>query len=99
MIHRYNRNIKRRRRGRCKGGEFGGDTCAGIGGRQHSERDTGKNGGLRATHELHKEKRQWLLKPGETDATVAALTEFVALRYFVVKNQSTIIRGYLAAIN
>ena len=30
--------------------------------------------------------------------TVVALTEFVMLRCFTVKNQSTIIRGYLAAI-
>ena len=64
-------------------------------GGQHSERGAGKSGGLRATHELHK---LWLFKPGETDATVVALTEFVMLRCFTVKNQSTVIRGYLAAI-
>ena len=46
----------------------------------------------------NKNKIPWLLKPGETDATVVALTEFVALRCFTVKNQSTIIRSYLAAI-
>ena len=42
-------------------------------------------------------KIPWLLKPGETDATVVGLTEFVALWRFTVKNQTAIIRGYLAA--
>ena len=46
---------------------------------------------------IKKNKIPWLLKRGETDATVVALTEFMALRCFTVKNQSTIIRGYLAA--
>ena len=46
----------------------------------------------------NKNKISGLLKPGETDATVVALTEFVASRCFTVKNQSTIIRGYLASI-
>ena len=103
MIHQYNRNIKRRWTVRRKGGEFGGDNRAGLGGRQHSERGAGKSGGLRATHELHKKLKKkkkitMVTSTGETDATVAALTEFGALRCFTVKNQSTIIRGYLTAI-
>ena len=44
------------------------------------------------------EKSPWLLKTGGTDATVAALTEFMALWCFTFKNQSTTIRGYLSAI-
>ena len=43
-------------------------------------------------------KRPWLLETEGTDAAVVALTEFMALRRFIFKNQSTTIRGYLSTI-
>ena len=44
------------------------------------------------------EKSPWLLKTDGAEAAVVALTEFMALRCFTSKNQSTTIRGYLSAI-
>ena len=44
------------------------------------------------------EKSPWLLETDGMDAAVVALTEFMALRCFTLKNQSTTIRGYLSAI-
>ena len=43
-------------------------------------------------------KSPWLLKANETDAAVFSLTEFMSLRCFTFKNQSTTIRGYLSVI-
>ena len=48
----------------------------------------------RAAHE----KSPWLLKTDGAEAAAVALTEFMALRCFTFKNQSTTIRGYLSAI-
>ena len=44
------------------------------------------------------EKDPWLLKTDGAEAAVVALTEFMTLRCFTFKNQSTAIRGYLSAI-
>ena len=44
------------------------------------------------------EKSPWLLKTDGAEAAAVALTEFMALRCFTFKNQSTTIRGYLSAI-
>ena len=43
-------------------------------------------------------KSPWLLKTDGAEAAVVALTDFMALRCFTFKNQSTTIRGYLSAI-
>ena len=43
-------------------------------------------------------KSPWLLRTDGEEVAVVALTEFMALRCFTFKNQSTTIRGYLSAI-
>ena len=43
-------------------------------------------------------KNPWLLKTDGVEVAVVALTEFMALRCFTFKNQSTTIRGYLSAM-
>ena len=59
-------------------------------------RCTDKSGGPGAT--ICTRKNPWLRKTDGTDAAVVALTEFMALRCFTFKNQSTTVRGYLSAV-
>ena len=100
MIHRYNRNIKRREGNDAKVANFVEMIARASVGDSTQKGVRGKVADFvqRTSCIRNKNKILWLLKPGETDATVVALTEFGALRCFSVKNQSTIVRGYLAAI-
>ena len=72
ISHRYNRDQKRRKR-RHAGGEFGGDTCASLGGRQHSEGVRAKVAGLVLRMSCTR-KKIWLLKTDGAEAAVVALT-------------------------